>query len=162
MEDTPKIYKADKELQNRIGKGKIDMKTLKKAQETIDDASEDFEPLAMSFLSRLKEGIDAAKKGGGSNDELIKGMTSPVMELKANAKMFKYELVSALANIMLGFLETIHTLDKDAVEIVAAHHQTLQLIIMKKMKGDGGQHGQLLQKELRDAIQRYFSKLQDN
>ncbi|MGB1077019.1 MAG: hypothetical protein ACPG05_01825 [Bdellovibrionales bacterium] len=156
----PTIHKADKSLQNRVGKGALDEEALKKAQEVIEDASEDFEPLAMAFLSKLKTAIEAAQNNNGTNDELIHGMTSPVMELKANAKMFQYALVSSLANIMLGFLETIKDLDKDAIDIVAAHHQTLNLIIIKKMKGDGGAHGKLLQTELRDAVHRYFAKRQ--
>ena len=156
----PTIHKADKSLQNRVGKGPLDEEALKKAQEVIEEASEDFEPLAMTFLSKLKAGIEAAQKGEESEDKLIAGMTSPVMELKANAKMFQYDLVSALANIMLGFLETIEKLDKDAIDIVAAHHQTLNLIIIKKMKGAGGEHGKLLQSELRDAVHRYFAKRQ--
>jgi len=85
-------------------------------------------------------------------------MTQPVMELKANARMFKYGLVSSLANIMLGFLESIEKLDKDAIEIVSAHQKTLHAIISREMKGDGGEYGVLLEKELRDAIRRYFSK----
>lgn len=152
------IHKADYSLQQKIGKGPIDVKALERAQKMIEESTDNFEPLAMTFLSKLKIGITAAQKGEGSIEEQIKAMTSPVMELKANAKMFKYDLVSSLANIMLGFLETIHELDNDAIEIVAAHQQTLQLIIMKKMTGDGGEHGQLFQKELRDAVHRYFSK----
>ncbi len=157
---TPITHKANYTLQQKIGKGPIDLKTLDRAQEIIEKSSDDFEPLAMSFLEKLKISIEVAQIGDHPGDELIAGMTSPVMELKANAKMFQYELVSALANIMLGFLETINKLDKDAISIVSAHHTTIQLIIMKKMKGNGGEHGQLLQTELRDAVHRYFSKLQ--
>jgi len=134
-----KTHKADYSLQKKVGKGPVNLETLDKAQALIEESSDDFAPLAMTFLSQLKTAIDAARKGVGSNDELISGMTSPVMELKANAKMFQYGLVSSLANIMLGFLETINTLDKDAIEIVGAHHQTLNLIVIKKMKGDGGE-----------------------
>lgn len=156
----PLVHKANYQLQKRIGKGPIDAKALERAQSMIEEAADDFEPLAMTFLSKLKVAIDKAQKDEGSVEDQIKNMTSPVMELKANAKMFKYDLVSSLANIMLGFLETIDKLDKDAIDIVAAHQQTLQLIVMKKMTGDGGEHGQLFQRELRDAVQRYFSKRQ--
>ena len=156
----PLVHKANYQLQKRVGKGPIDAKALERAQSMIEEAAEDFEPLAMTFLSKLKVAIDNAQKDEGSVEDQIKNMTSPVMELKANAKMFKYDLVSSLANIMLGFLETIDKLDKDAIDIVAAHQQTLQLIVMKKMTGDGGEHGQLFQRELRDAVQRYFSKRQ--
>ncbi len=156
----PVVHKADTSLQKKVGSGPIDAASLERAQSIIEEASEDFGPLANNLLAKLKVAIEAAQKGAGSNDELIAAMTSPVMELKANAKMFKYELVSSLANIMLGFLETINKLDRDAIDIVGAHHQTLNLIVVKKMTGDGGDHGKLLQSELRDAVHRYFSRLQ--
>ena len=72
--------------------------------------------------------------------------------------MFKYDLVSIMANIMVTFLEKITHLDKDAVEIVKAHHQTLTLIVQKKMNGTGGEAGKALAKELQSACLRYFSK----
>ena len=72
--------------------------------------------------------------------------------------MFKYDLVSIMANIMVTFLEKITHLDKDAVDIVKAHHKTLTLIVQKKMSGTGGEAGKALAKELQNACIRYFSK----
>ena len=154
-----KIIKANKDLRIKAGSGELEAVRIKRAEETIESNTHDFVPTAQEFLERLENGISAARKRNGPEAALIAGMTRPVMELKANAQMFKYDLVSILANVMLGFLEHIQSLDKDAIDIVEAHHKTLSLIIHKRMTGDSGSNGALLKMELEDAVQRYFIKL---
>ena len=72
--------------------------------------------------------------------------------------MFNYGLIGSMSNIMLNFLETIESVDKDVLEIVAANQKTLQLILSNNMKGDGGEFGKELTMELKDACRRYFAK----
>ena len=153
-----KIIKATQDLQIKAGSGEIEASRIKRAEETIEMNTHDFVPTAEEFLKRLESGIRTARTGVGTEADLIAGMTRPVMELKANARMFKYDLVTSLANIMLGFLENVKELDKDAIQIVDAHHKTLSAIVLKKMSGNGGANGALLQTELEDAVERYFSK----
>lgn len=153
-----KIYKASTELQVKAGTGDVDPKKVMRAEAVIMTNTEDFLPLAVTFLNRLDQGISNARKADLPMDAKIAGMTQPVMELKANARMFKFDLITVMANIMLGFLETIKQLDNDAIDIVAAHHTTLRAIISKKMKGDGGADGVRLKSELEDACARYFKK----
>jgi len=86
--------------------------------------------------------------------ELIK----PIMELKANGGMFKYDLVGKLAGIMLSFLEHISEFNSDALEIINAHEKTLSLIIAKTMNGNGGDLGKTLITELEGACDRYYRK----
>jgi hypothetical protein len=156
-----RIIKASKSLQIKAGTGEIEEEKITKAEVVIENNVEDFAPIANEFLKRLSIAIETARAEGSdlSKNKILKaGMTQPVMELKANARMFKYDLVTSLANIMLGFLENVKELDKDAIEIVGAHHKTLSAIIVKKMKGDGGSNGMLFQTELEDAVERYFRK----
>lgn len=156
-----RIIKASKTLQIKAGSGDIEDEKITKAEVVIEKNAEDFAPIAKEFLDRLLTATETARSEGhdlSKNKMLKASMTQPVMELKANARMFKYDLVTSLANIMLGFLENVKELDKDAIEIVGAHHKTLTAIILKKMKGDGGTNGLLLQTELEDAVERYFSK----
>lgn len=159
-DQTPKvtIYKAPIDLQLKAGTGEVDAVKIEKAEQALEANAEDFQPIALGFLDRLAEGVKNARGQELSMTEKIAGMTRPVMELKANARMFKYDLVTDLANIMLGFLETIKVLDHDAIEIVSAHQTTLQAIVIKKMKGDGGGTGEMLKAELEDACQRYFKR----
>jgi hypothetical protein len=155
-----KVIKASKELQHKAGTGEIAAERVQKAEKIIEQNTTDFQPIAQTFLDKLAVGIEHAKANDQPHDVLIAGMTRPVMELKANARMFKYQLISDLANIMLGFLETIKELDSTAIDIVNAHHKTLSAIVIKKMTGDGGANGLLLQTELQEAVQRYMRKTQ--
>lgn len=155
-----KIIKASNKLQMKAGAGDIDKAYIERAEKVIENNTENFSEIGREFLDRLAAGVDRARSTDLPMKDKIAGMTQPVMELKANARMFKYELVSELANVMLGFLESIKELDKDAIEIVAAHHATLSAIITEGRKGDGGESGPMLRKELESACQRYSKKRQ--
>lgn len=148
-------------LQAKIGPGPLDMEAVKECQKIIDDNDVDFGPLAKEHLASLSRGVEKAFKGEGDEKTLIAGIVNPVMQIKANAGMFKYDLLGRMSNIMLNFLETIEKLDKDVLDIVKAHHSTLTLIINNEMKGDGGTVGAQLEKELKEACKRYFAKQTD-
>ena len=156
-----KIIKATKALQNKAGQGDISPDAVKKAETAIKTGTQDFTPLAENLLIQLANSTEKARRAGYADKSLIRGITKPVMELKSNARMFGYDLVTDLANIMLDFLESIEKLDALSVDIVEAHHKTLSLILEKKMSGNGGTLGASLQKELRAAVQRYFAQLKN-
>jgi len=155
-----RTVKANHLLQAKVGSGPLDEKLVKRSQKLIDNNDVDFAPLAKEFIDQLTASIAEARAGDSGKDAaaIIQDMIDPVMQIKANAKMFDYELVGNLANIMLNFLETVEELDKDVLEIVEAHQKTLVVIIGNEMKGDGGSYGQELAGELKDACKRYFSK----
>lgn len=156
--DSVEVIKASYDLQKRVGKGPIAPTLLEKCHEVMNTNTTDFAPIAREFLEKLERAIAVCADPDIDMREKVEGLSRPVMELKASAKMFRYELVTSLANVMLGFLEAMQNLDRDAVEIVAAHHRTLAAIIDRKMNGDGGPYGQLLVQELKDACNRYFHK----
>jgi len=153
-----RVYKANYMLQQKVGAGPLDEGKVRDSQKVIDENDVDFTPLGMQYLNQLKAAIDKSKDTSLDMRERKQMMTQPVMELKANATIFHYTLIGNLANIMLSFLEAIDELDDDAISIVAAHHTTLNAIVMKKMSGDGGEYGGVLINELKDACARYYSK----
>ncbi len=152
------VFKASTDLQDKAGKGPLDQKVVEKCQNVIDNNDVDFTSLGMEILKKLEGAVKEAANADLPMEERKHVITAPVMELKANASIFKYDLIGMLAGIMMGFLESIDDLDKDAIDIVDAHHKTLTLIVVKQMKGSGGQNGQVLVKELKDACGRYYAK----
>lgn len=154
-----RIFKANRSLQATVGTGNIDEEAVKKSQKVIDENTTDFKPIALDCLKRLQEGLANAQDTEGDNMKaLLSGISQPVMDLKANAKMFKYDLVSALTGVMLHFLESLEKLDKDALHIVDAHLKTVRVIVIKEMKGNGGAYGQEILKELENACNRYHAQ----
>lgn len=157
-----KIIKATLDLQAKAGVGDVPLERIIRSERVIERDVTDFSALADQFLNDLHDSILKARGAAGTSDDLMSGLVKPVMELKANAPMFKYELVGNLANVMLGFLEHVVELDSDIIQIVEAHHTTLNLIVRKRMKGDGGTSGPVLKSELEAACARYFTKNPQN
>ena len=89
-------------------------------------------------------------------------MLYPAMQLKANGGMFHYPLVTRIANRLVQFLEVIAVPDAAAIEIVVAFHTTLRAVIMGKVSGDGGKHGNELALALEAACTRYFEHYPGN
>lgn len=157
-ESKVRVYKASKGLQIKAGIGDFTPDKLVKADRIIEENTIDFSEIADDILVRLHDGIRKAKAGAGTTEELIANLVKPVMSLKAHGKMFKFDLVTALADIVLGFLEHVKELDADVIDIIEAHHNTLSAIIKKGIKGDGGGSGTMLKAELSDACRRYYNK----
>jgi hypothetical protein len=154
-----RVIKASYILQAKVGAGPLDERRVQDSQRVIDTNTVDFVPMGLEFLDELERLLKDARSRADINPaELRESLTQPIMQLKGNAAMFKYDMVGALANIMLTFLESLHQVDGDAFEIVEAHHKTLKAIIMKRMQGDGGANGLAFQNELKDACRRYFTK----
>ncbi len=152
-----KIIKPTYALQKRVGTGEVDSLLVYKAQMTIDTNKVDFKIVAMPFLEQLEKNLKKIKETTFTFEDVRNLLIRPVVELKATGRMFKYDLVTSLTNVMVTFLDSVSTLDDDVISIVAAHYDTLCMILDRKMDRDGGPHGRLLLKELIDACNRYMT-----
>jgi len=153
---TPKYTTPPNKIKEKVGGGGIDPERLKQAQEHINNNNFDFRPIANSFIEKIKDFIERSE---ASNEQLNhKDLVSPIMQLKANGGMFKYDLVTQIADICLNFVEEIEILNADARVIITAHTNAISVILQNKMTGNGGPEGKALSKELEKACNLYFKK----
>ena len=157
-EPSVRVIKANKMLQAKVGSGPLDEAVIRRCQSVMDANNVDFAPLANEYLEKLEGAIADARLGDQDRGENVAAMTIPVMQLKANAGTFGYDLIGRLANVMLSFLEGVKQVDDDVLSVVDAHHKTLNAIVSNKIRGDGGDYGRQLEQELQGACKRYFSK----
>lgn len=152
-----KVFKASRDLQEKAGAGKIDEQKVQNAQDSIENTSVDFYAMAKDNLDDLKKSISDAKSDKSiSKEELLKNISSPLLQLKSSAPLFEFHLVGTLASIMFNFIQKIDNIDDQALQIISAHHKTLFAIISNRMTGDGGAQGKQLKKELNDVCKKYF------
>lgn len=155
--DVKKI-EADKKLQQRVGTGKIDEQVVEKAQKVIDTNQVDFGPLAKPFLDELKMALETVDEKE-TTKEIMESISMPIMNLKANAGTFKFELISGLTGTVLNFLENIKEPDKKVYQIVDLLTKTIQLILAYKMTGDGGPNGKALMAAFAEVCQKTHMRL---
>jgi hypothetical protein len=147
-------------LKSKVGNGGLGDEIISKAQNLLENNVVDFQPLAEMYLNSLMKGIDAAREGknGKDHEAAISTMLYPAMQLKANGGMFHYPLVTTIGDKLVQFLEVISEPDTDAIEIVLAFHTTIRAVIMGRIQGDGGRHGNELIDALDSACMRYFER----
>jgi hypothetical protein len=147
-------------LKAKVGSGGLSEAILVKAQALLESNAVDFQPLADLYLASLMNGVSECRREILITDPepLITKIMYPAMQLKANGGMFHYPLVTRTADKLIQFLEVIENPDEDALEIVIAFHSTIRAIIMGKITGDGGKHGDELVEALNEACLRYFDK----
>ncbi len=149
------IIKASHVLQSKVGMGQIPDDVLLRSQSLIERNNINFAPIAKQFLKQFRDGLDIAHTETSTNRKSIERLINPVMQIKANARIFKYGLLGDLSSIMLHFLEGMNELDKDAMAIIDAHYTTLSRIVSDELHGDGGESGQSFEAELQAACKRY-------
>jgi len=151
-------------LKAKVGSGGLSEQILAKAQALLENNSVDFQPLAEMYLTTMMKGIEFSNSPGPDADAegIIASMLYPAMQLKANGGMFHYPLVTMIADRLVQFLEVIEEPDIDAVEIVLAFHTTIRAVVLGKITGTGGKHGEELVAALSEACMRYFEKYPEN
>lgn len=153
-----KFHNPQNALRSKAGYGGLAPQTMERAETYIKNNDVDFTGLAQTILERLDRSVEAVKRDQHYTKDAVNRIVGPIMEMKANGAMFKYELLTDVADILLNFLENSQNLDPDILEIVDVHRRTLQVIIVKQLKGDGGKQGDILIRELEEACARYHRK----
>jgi hypothetical protein len=154
----PRFIKPANVLKQKVGSGGLSDDIIDNAQTFIEENNIDFLPYAESFLEEFSKRIRDYKSLGDDFENRRDALIRPVMQLKANGGMFRYRLVSDVADIALQFLEAIEEINEDGINVLKAHEKTIRIIIDNKLAGDGGSEGYDLVKELDGACKRYFSK----
>ena len=150
-------------MKQKAGFGGLSEDILDKAQKLLEENSENFVPLAHLYLTTLMQGIEMAKGYSHADDteQVIANMLYPAMQLKANGGMFHYNLVTRIADKLVGFLEVLDEPEIEAVEIVLAFHTAIHAVIHGQITGNGGEKGEELLVALNDACLRYFERHPD-
>ncbi len=158
MKKKPRFIKPINRFKQKVGTGGIDEKLLDTAQTLIEETKIDFSEYAFGYLETLDKIIKQAKENNENESETINKLIRPIMQLKANGGMFKYHLVTEIADIILNFLEELKKLDSDAYKVIEVHKKALKVIISNRLTGDGGKEGYELAQELDKACKRYHKK----
>jgi uncharacterized protein (UPF0335 family) len=145
-------------LKLKVGEGGIPAYVLKQCQSYLESNPVDFTPYGHRYLGQLKEIKTRADRGNVELDAIHDDLANIVMQLKSNGSMFHYQLVSMISDVMLRFLEHAERLDQDFLDIYTVYINVLEIILIKKLRGNGGPEGYALTQELHNACLRYYAK----
>ena len=153
-----KFHNPPNKLREKVGYGGLEPTRLERAEAFIEENELDFTPYAESLIKRLDAIIKDLKSGDISHEEGRGALIRSIMEIKANGGMFKFMLLSEIADVILNFLENIEETNDDAMNIIDAHQNTVKVIVGNQLTGSGGREGKAISMELYAACNRYYEK----
>ena len=159
MKKKVKFIKPPNTLKLKVGSGGIPQERIQNAQLAMEMFESNFSPVAHELIRKFSASLRGVEKAVATKTEFDRdSIVYPVMQLKANGGMFKYSLMSDVADICLQFMEAVNDYNNDTLEVIRAHENSLKSIIGNDLKGSGGHEGYKLVQELHHACQRYFKK----
>lgn len=154
MAQEPEYIYPPNTLKNKVtvDAGTVDLVAIEMAEASIMDMKDDYLVWVKDDIEKLQGAYDKAvkdKEGRAGAQEEIYAFTH---DIKGQGGSFGYPLMTAVGNVLCKFMEGVDgTLSDAQMEVVKVHIDTMRLIIMEKMEGDGGKAGLQLLKGL-DAI----------
>ncbi|MEM6781881.1 MAG: hypothetical protein AAF569_08465 [Pseudomonadota bacterium] len=156
----PRFIEPQNTLKIKVGHGGIPPAVLKKSQDFIESNATDFVPYADEYLDEIEASMRKIKDHPSLKKDpiFLDQFAQPIMGLKSNGGMFKYPLISMIADVTLQFLDRAGELNEDGMDIIRAHNGSIRLILKAELKGYAGPEGQKITMELSEACNRYFKK----
>lgn len=154
----PKFTMPPNTLKIKVGEGGIPAYLIKRCQEYLESNPVDFTPHAVRHLDHLKDYYSQIESKNIDEETAKDRIVDIIMQLKSNGSMFHYQLISMVSDVMLRYLENVATLNQDFLDILAMYNRILEIIVTKRLTGNGGREGYALTQELHNACLRYYAK----
>ena len=157
-ETFPRFYKADVELQQRIGTGTLDPAVIARAQEYMNTDAVDIAPELRMYMDQLAASVAEARKINYQREEFLPGILRSLMNIKSDSGMFQQMMVCRISAFVLTFLEDVQKFDNDIVEILDAYMKVTRTLLDLDIRDETNPHGQSFLTEIRAACKRYYEK----
>lgn len=136
----------------------VDIVAMNQAEMAITDMAEDYLGWVKDDLAKLQGAYDKAVKEPDKAAEAKEEMYGFAHDIKGQGGSFGYPLMTAVGNHLCKFMEGVEgTLNAAQLQVVKVHIDTLQVIILERMEGDGGKAGARLLKGLDMVVEKVTS-----
>lgn len=154
---TARIVTPINVLKQKIGSGGLDAATIAKAEQTLENNTIDFKPIATDLLKEMDASIESARKSKIEDEALVEALIYPAAQFLALGSVFHYPIISDISDNLVGFLETIATPpSEETLEIVTAHRMAISVALNNNMTGKHPPQGAELKHSLVEVCQRYY------
>lgn len=145
-------------------KGGFDSELLRRAQETLDNAKTDFgkhaETEVITMINHLNTLMDQAKSPNPEpsiQEEALNGIMHSAHELRGQGGTFGYSLLTSVCASMYYFAKSIDLSSLLQLKVLQLYADSVRLIIVEQISGDGGKSGA----ELLDGLTAAVEKVKD-
>lgn len=157
-ETLPRYFKADFELQQKVGTGQLDATAVARVQDYLDKVDIDVTADLRASMDVIAANLDEARALSYDREQFLPVISRELMNIKAMSGMFRQMMVCRVSAFVLTFLEDIKKVDNDVLGILAVYLNVVRSLMDRKITDDTNAHGQAFLQEIRAACKRYYDK----
>ena len=126
------------------GKVKLDTDAIQRAESAIEKIGQDFPNRAQTDLDEMEKALGAARQNPQQQEDYLMQIFRRAMELKGQGGSFGYDLITQVGDSLKKFTEGRSEAKTRDIEIIAAHVNAMRVVMVKDIRGDGGEIGQAI------------------
>ena len=141
------VIRPPQTLQNKVdkgGPGAVDLDALAKAEDVIANLADDYLTWVQEDLARLEAAYAEMEKGEGDPKVLLDNVFQIAHDMKGQGGSFGYDLMTAIGDQLCRLVEKMDKVTPREIGMVRVHIDAMRVIIVKELKGDGGEEGRKL------------------
>lgn len=164
MDDTPRIIMPDNALKKKIGiEVPVDiithMDTITQSEALITSYEDTFIQAIMKEVATLEKAYTMLVQNPDHSKRLIISIKEAAFTIKSRAGTFGFSRATEVADLLHKFCQNAYDREnKYHLIILEKHIQTISVIFTHKIKGDGGEVGAELLKDLAKLIDLYLHR----
>ena len=162
-DDVRAIYfRPANKLREKLGpnalRGQIDFDPLviQAAELRIQELVGDYSTWVNRYLESMDQSFEALSTGSGNPSAHIRNINQIAHELRGQGGIFDYPLITAFGKTLFEATSDITAeVTENRLKLMEAHIDALRLVFSKQIKGNGGDVGMALMKDIKRAVHKY-------
>ena len=162
-DDVKAIYfRPANKLRDKLGpnalRGQIDFDPLviQAAEERIQELVGDYSSWVRKYLESMSDSYSALCQGVGDTAHHVLNVNQIAHELRGQGGIFDYPLITAFGKSLYeATLDTNARMTQNRLKLIEAHIDAVRLVFNKKIRGQGGEVGAKLLKDIERAVKKY-------
>jgi len=155
-------FRLSNRLRDKVGdfalKGLVDFDPMiiEAAEARIQDMVGDYTTWVKTYIERMTEAQAALSAGAGSSRKHMAEINGIAHEIRGQGGIFDYPLLTDLGKSLYRVTEDAgQYVSENKVKLIGAHVDAIRTVFKNKIKGDGGDVGVAVMREIEAAVKRY-------
>ena len=143
-DDTVNVIKPPDMLSSKVSKGgpgAVDLAAIERAESVIANMADDYLDWVEDDLVKIANAQKELKANRDQSEHHLDKVFQVAHDMKGQGGSFGYDLMTILGNDLCRFIEGKKTASDVDIEVIDLYISTMQIVISKRMSGDGGAAG---------------------
>ncbi|MBT4934177.1 MAG: Hpt domain-containing protein [Rhodospirillaceae bacterium] len=143
-DDTVNVIKPPDMLSSKVSKGgpgAVDLAAIERAESVIANMADDYLDWVEDDLVKIANAQKELKANRDQSEHHLDKVFQVAHDMKGQGGSFGYDLMTILGNDLCRFIEGKKTASDVDIEVIDLYISTMQIVISKRMSGDGGPAG---------------------